>query len=272
MEYYKQCLSNAEEIGDREGQGKAYCNLGSCYRNLHDLKEAIECYKKHLSIAKEIGDRKGEACAHSSLGQSFLYPDSLNDALEHFRCSVKVYDSIRASSISEDELKISFRTKHQFAYTHLRPVLVMLDRNDEALYATERGRAQLALLDTLIVTYGLTSLSPRSIESEQEVRNISKKTTVLTVFLALHLNTVNIWVLVKEGNPIFRQAEIETGREHEDSFTLLLETVLKNIDSTPSNTRDDNQTSEPSQESTDFLQPLYDAVLGPIETCLKVMN
>ena len=267
MEYYKQSLSNAEEISDRDGQGHAYCRLGSCYRELHDLKEAIECYKQHLRISEEIGDRMAEACAHSSLGRSFLYSDSLNEALEHFRCSVKLYDTIRASSISEDQLKISFRTKHQFAYTHLWQVLVMLERNDEALYAAERGRAQ-ALLDALKVTYGLTSLSPRSIESEEEVRNISRKTTVLTVFLALHLKTINIWVLGKEGNPIFRQAEIEIGRKHEDSFTLLLDTVLKNIDSTHLSTRDDNQTSEPSQESTDFLQPLYDAVLGPIEDLL----
>ena len=188
MEYYKQCLSNAEEIGDRFGQGRAYCRLGSCFRELHDWKEAVECYKEHLGIAEEIGDRMAEACAHSKLGQSFLYSDSLNEALEHFRCSVKVYDTIRASSISEDELKISFRTKHQFAYTHLWQVLVMLERNDEALYAAERGRAQ-ALLDALNVTYGLTLLSPRSIESEEEVRCISRKTTVLTVFLALHLKT-----------------------------------------------------------------------------------
>ena len=39
-------------------------------------------------------------------------------------------------------------------------------------------------------------------------------------------------------------------------------------DSTPSSNREDNQTSEPSQETTDFLQPLYDAVLGPIEDLL----
>ena len=154
------------------------------------------------------------------------------------------------------------------------------------------------MLDALKVTYGLTSLSPRSIESEEEVRNISRKTTVLTVFLALHKKTVNMWVLGKEDKPIFRQEKIEIGLEHEDSFTLLLENVLKNIragvgircenrsmdklsdDSTPSSTQDDNETSEPSQESTDRagvgircenrceLQPLYSAVLGAIEDLL----
>ena len=297
MEYFKQCLSNAKEIGDREGQVAAYCHLGKCYRNLDDLKEAIECYKQHLRIAEEIGNRIAEACAHHGLGHSFFESDSLNEALEHYRCCVKIYDTIRSNSISEDQLKISFRASKRCAYTHLWQVLVMLQRNDEALYTAERGRAQ-ALLDALKVTYGFTSLSPRSIESEEEVRNISRKTTVLTVFLALHDKTVNIWVLGKEDKPIFRQEKIEIGLEHEDSFTLLLENVLKDIragvgircenrsmdrlsdDSTPSGTQEDNQTSELSQESTDRagvgmrcenrseLQPLYGAVLGPIKDLL----
>ena len=324
MEYYKQYLSNAEEIGDRVGQGSAYCRLGSCYEKLHALKEAIECYKHHLSIAEEIGNRMQEACAHNCLGHSFLKSHSLNEALTHFRCCVKIYDTIRANSISEDQLKISFRTDNKYAYDDLWQVLVMLQRNDEALYAAERGRAQ-ALLDALKVTYDLTSFSPRSIESEEEVvRNISRKTTVLTVFLALQEKTVYMWVLGKEDNPIFRQKKIEIGREHEDSFTLLLDnvlkewnvlkrgkesnpifrqkkieigrehedfftllldTVLKNIragvgircenrsmdqlsDDSTSSTRDDIQTSKPSQETTDFLQPLYDAVLSPIEDLL----
>ena len=284
MEYYKQSLSNAEEIDDREGQGNAYCHLGSCYTDLHDFKEAKECYKQHLRIAEEIGDRTGEACAHDGLGQSFLYSYSLNEALEHFRCCVKIYDSIRAHSISEDQLKISFRAQHQFAYTHLWQVLVMLQRNDEALYAAERGRAQ-ALLDALKVTYGLTSPSPRSIESEEEVRNISRKTTVLTVFLALHLETVNIWVLGKEDNPIFRGLKLQgIGKEHKDSFSVLLDSVLKTIgagrgircenwsmdklSTTTSTTRDEHQASEASQETTDCLQQLYDVLIGPIEDLL----
>ena len=284
MEYYKLSLSNAKEIGDRDGEGHAYCSLGSCYADIHYFKEAIECYKQHLRTAEEIGDRMAEACAHVDLGRSFLSSSFLNKALEHFRCSVKVYDNIRANSISEDQLKISFRRKHQFAYTHLWQVLVMLQRNDEALYAADRGRAQ-ALLDALKVTYGLTSLSPRSIESEEEVRDISRKTTVLTVFLALELKTVNMWVLRKEGNPIFRQAELKIGDAHEHSFDILLDTFLKNIragvgircenrsmdkmrDDQVSTTRANDQTSEPSQKTTDFLQPLHDALIGPIEDLL----
>ena len=284
MEYYKLHLNNAEEIGDRGEQGQAYCRLGKCYRNLHDLKEAIECYKQHLSISQEIGHRMTEACAHRGLGHSLLESHSLNEALEHFRCCVKILDTIRANSISEDQLKISFRTIHESAYTRLWQVLVMLDRNDEALYAAERGRAQ-ALLDALKVTYGLTSLSPRSIESEEELRHFSRKTTALTVFLALVENILSTWVLRKEGNPIFRVVKLEIGGAHEDSFALLLDTALKKMragvgvrcenrsmdqlsDDPTSTTRDDDQTSKPLRGTTDCLQPLYDAVIGPIEDLL----
>ncbi|CAH3150806.1 unnamed protein product [Porites lobata] len=284
MEYYKQSLSTAEEIGYRVGQGQAYCHLGMCYRKLHEFKEAIEYDKQHLSMAEEIGDRMAEACAHHGLGRSFFRSDSLNEALGHFRCCVKIYDTIRANSISEDQLKISFRTNCEAAYTYLWQVLVMLDRNDEALYAAERGRAQ-ALLDALKVTYGLTSLSPRSIESEEEVKYLSMNTAVLTVFFALELKTVNMWVLRKEGNPVFRNAEFEIGGAHEDSFALLLDTALKKMragvsircenrsmdqlsDDPTSTTLDNDQTSKPSQETTDCLQPLYDAVIGPIEDLL----
>ncbi|CAH3028248.1 unnamed protein product [Porites evermanni] len=285
MENYKQCLRNAEEIGDSFGQGRAYCRLGGCYRKLHDLEEAIGCYKQHLSIAEERGDRMSEACAQTGLGHSFLQSNSLNEALVHFRCCVKIYNTIRANSILEDQLKISFCTSHQCAYTHLWQVLVMLQRIGEALYAADRGRAQ-ALFDALKVTYGLTPLSPRLIESEEEeVRNILRNTTVLTVFLALDKNILSMWVLRKEGNPFFWQLMLQKiGKEHKDSFALLLDFVLKTIgagvrircenrsmdklSTTTSTTRDEHQASEASQETTDCLQQLYDAVLGPIENLL----
>ena len=284
VDYLIEDLSIAKEVGSRAEEGSVYCRLGSCYRDLHNIKEAIECYKGHLIIAKKIGVRTAEVCAHIGLGHCFLESHSLNEALEHFRCSVKITDTIRASSISEHELKISLRRHYQCAYTHLWQVLLMLQRNDEALYVAERGRAQ-ALLDALKVTYGLTSLSPRSIESEEEVTYISKKTTMLTVFLSLELKTVNMWVLRKERNPILRQAELEIGGAYQDSFDLLLDTALKNIkaglgircenrsmdkmsNDQTSTTPANDQTLEPSQETTDILQPLRDVLIGPIENLL----
>ena len=116
----------------------------------------MEYYKQHLKIAEEIGDRKGEGCAHCNLGRGLLKSGFLNEGLDHLRLGLKIYETIRARFISEDGLKISFHTNHQFFYTYFWKTLVKLQRNDEALYAAERGRAQ-ALVDALKVTYGLTS-------------------------------------------------------------------------------------------------------------------
>ena len=51
IEYHKQDLSIAIEVGDRAGQGFAYCNLGNAYQSLGQFQQAIEYHKQHLSIA-----------------------------------------------------------------------------------------------------------------------------------------------------------------------------------------------------------------------------
>ena len=61
----------AKEIGDRDGEGKAYGNLGAAYQALGDYQKAIEYLEKNLKIAKEIGDRAGEENAYGNLGIAY---------------------------------------------------------------------------------------------------------------------------------------------------------------------------------------------------------
>ena len=322
--YYNQVLSIAQEVGDRAGVGTAYGCLSNVHHSLGNFQQAIEYQKKHLSIAKEVCDREGEGLAYCSLamaygsleefqqaiyylrqyrsiaeevGNKFLEGDSYcklgvclfalgcwNEALFHFITSVEILDAIRASCISEDVLKISFRNLCKGAYTCLWKVLLKLQLTDEALYAAEKGRAQ-ALVDALKINYGLTSLSLKSNESEEELTIILKKISVSTVFLAVQKETINMWVLRKERKAIFRQAELKVESAHEDYFAVLLETTLKNIRAgvdvrcenrslderkvnQTSSTEKDDQTSELSHETIDCFKPLYDAVIGPIEDLL----
>ena len=57
IEYHEQQLSIAKEVGDRDGQGRAYCNLGNAYQCLGRFQQAIEYHKQRLSIAIEVGKR-----------------------------------------------------------------------------------------------------------------------------------------------------------------------------------------------------------------------
>ena len=64
-------LSIAKDVGNRNGEGGAYCNLGNAYHALGDFQRAKDYHEKHLSIAKDIGDRAGEGRAYGNLGYPY---------------------------------------------------------------------------------------------------------------------------------------------------------------------------------------------------------
>ncbi|CAH3155797.1 unnamed protein product [Porites lobata] len=285
IEYHKQDLSIAIEVGDRAGQGRAYGNLGNAYQSLGQFQQAIEYHKQDLSIAIEVGDRAGQGgCAYQYLGMAHMLSGSLDKAVVNFKFSVKTFDTIRGSFISEDAWKISFHELYVSSYRYLCRVLIELQKTDEALYAAERGRAA-ALLDASRIKYGLTSLSPISNETEEDFACISRNISVLTMFIALDNGTISLWVLGKKTNAIFRERVLKSGRAHEDPFDALLKASLKQIgagrdvrcenrsldvlrDKSTLSTQEDDEITIPSHENIDWLQPLRDIVFGPIEDLL----
>ena len=90
IEYHQRYLKISTEKGDREGQGRAYCNLGVAYDSLGDLQKAIEYHERHLKISKEVGYRAGEGKAYGNLGCAY---DSLGDfqkAIEYHERHLKI--------------------------------------------------------------------------------------------------------------------------------------------------------------------------------------
>ncbi|CAH3186183.1 unnamed protein product [Porites lobata] len=284
IEHYKQSLSIAKEVGNRSREGYSYASLGRAYLCLEQFQQAIEYYKQQLKIAKEVADMFLEGRAYQFLGIAHMLLGSLDEAVGNFKFSVKAFDTIRASFISEDALKISFHELYVSSYRYLCRVLIALEKTDEALYAAERGRAA-ALLDALKIKYGLTSLSPISNETEEDFACISRNISVLTMFIALDNGTISLWVLGKKTNAIFRERVLKSGRAHEDPFDALLKASLKQIgagrdvrcenrsldvlrDKSTLSTQEDDEITIPSHENIDWLQPLRDIVFGPIEDLL----
>ena len=94
-----------------------------------------------------------------------------------------------------------------------------------------------------------------------------------------------MWVISKVKDTSFRVVELKSGGEHEDCFASLLESTLKNIravvdvtcenrsleeqivDATAS-TGNDDQGLVPLHKTFNYFQPLYDAVIRPIEDFL----
>ncbi|HJQ35251.1 MAG TPA: tetratricopeptide repeat protein [Pyrinomonadaceae bacterium] len=71
IELYEQAFVIAREIGDRDGEGTTLGNLGSAYADLGETRRAIELYEQWLVIAREIGDRRREGQALGNLGIAY---------------------------------------------------------------------------------------------------------------------------------------------------------------------------------------------------------
>ena len=71
-------LSIAKEVGDRAGEGMAYCDLGNACYSLGKFQEAIECHNKELLIAKEMSDRADEEKAYRNLGNAYYGLENSN--------------------------------------------------------------------------------------------------------------------------------------------------------------------------------------------------
>ena len=94
IEYFNLHLKIAKEVGDKHGEGEAYCNLGSAYHSLGDLKKAIEYYNLHLKIAKEVGDKHGEGKTYGDLGAALAILGDFKKAMEYFNLHLKIANEV----------------------------------------------------------------------------------------------------------------------------------------------------------------------------------
>ncbi|CAH3177381.1 unnamed protein product [Porites lobata] len=83
IEYHQRHLKIWEEVGDRAGQGIAYCGLGNAYHSLGYFQKAIEYHEGHLKISKEVGDKAGEGKAYCNLGNAYQSLGYFQKAIEY---------------------------------------------------------------------------------------------------------------------------------------------------------------------------------------------
>ena len=135
-------------MGDRAGEGEAYCNLGIAFENLGDIQKAIEYHERHLKIMKEVGNRVGEGKGYCNLGSAYVSLGELQKAFQYYKNSVIAFDHIRGNLLSNDEWKISLRSTYDLSYSKLWGLQLKEGKVVEALSTADQGRAQ-ALNDLL---------------------------------------------------------------------------------------------------------------------------
>ena len=93
IDHHEQSLAIAREIGDRQGEGNALCNLGHCYYSLGDYRRAIDHIEQSLAIAREIGDRYVESNGLVYLGVVYRDTGQLPLACKHFQDAIDIADA-----------------------------------------------------------------------------------------------------------------------------------------------------------------------------------
>ena len=128
-EYYEKALAITMEIGDREGEGAAYGNLGNVFHSHSEYKKAKEYHEKALAIRMEIGDRKGEGTDYGNLGSVFYSIGEYKKAKEYYE---------KALSIT---IEICDKREEGTAYGNLGSVFYSLGEYKKAKEYQEKGLA-----------------------------------------------------------------------------------------------------------------------------------
>ncbi|XP_066028589.1 uncharacterized protein [Pocillopora verrucosa] len=107
IDYYKQHLEIAKEVGDKAGEGRSYGNLGNAYLRLRQFKTAIDYYKQHLEIAKEfktaidyhkqhleiakeVGDTAVEGRSYGNLGNAYCRLGQFKIAIDYHKQDLEI--------------------------------------------------------------------------------------------------------------------------------------------------------------------------------------
>ena len=219
IDYHQRSLEIAKEVGDKAEEGCAHGNLGKAYQSLGDLKTAADHYEVHLNIAKEVGENVMTAAAFYNVGEISELLGFIPKALECLYSSVKIFNIIRHDLKGKDELKISYRERHGFAYSSLWRLLLKQGKVAEALFTAEQARAH-ALNDLMELNYGLETTYSQLHTREESTYDSFRFLSSTAVFMAIDEREIVFWV-VHDGNDVeLRRKELSNNSSMDLKYFL----------------------------------------------------
>jgi len=201
-EYFRQDIAIAQERGDRLVESQALGNLAALLVEQDRYADAIPLLVRSRALARLIGYRRGEGIALRNLGFAQLRSGQAGAAETSLREAIAVQEALRGQTVAVDRFSISLFDTQRDAYRTLQAALVMQNRPEAALEASERGRAQ--ALAALLVRHN--SVPPASLSIEA-VRSVARRTqaTLIEFSLVPADNAIYIWVVQPDGELYFRR-------------------------------------------------------------------
>jgi CHAT domain-containing protein len=163
----------AQEIKDRQGEGRVLGNLGIAYDALGDYAKSIKYQEQRLVIAREVKDRQGEGYALGNLGVTYHSLGNYARAIEYHRQSLVVMREVkdrRGEGQSLGNLASAYRSLGNYA----RAIEYHQQRLTIAREAKDRhGEGQ--SLGNLGIAYYFLGNYARAIEYHQQSLAIARE-------------------------------------------------------------------------------------------------
>jgi tetratricopeptide (TPR) repeat protein len=94
MEAYRQQLSIAEMLGDRNGISVALGSIGNLFHEQGEYDRAMQFHQRKLAIDEELGDRRGASIAVGNMGSIYSDRGEYDRALEAFARAIADHRAI----------------------------------------------------------------------------------------------------------------------------------------------------------------------------------
>ena len=264
----------AKELGDKEGEGIAYGNLGDVYFSLGEFQEAITYHEKSLDIAREAKNCAEEGKACYAIGCCFKSLGSLDEAERWLRLSKETFDNLRKPSHSNDKWVINIQDEYKIVIVALWRTLLKQKKTKDALPVAEEGRAQ-ALVDLLKLT---SESDCPEIDHLDRLPSLLSSLSCVTLFLAIEKKNITIWV-INENDVQVRQSKIDErsralGQELNLTFDSLVQAayflleIEVNSLSEGCALKAEVIRRERDESMKEALKMLYDVVIKPVEDLL----
>ncbi|XP_035685414.1 tetratricopeptide repeat protein 28-like [Branchiostoma floridae] len=151
IQYYKQQLTLARQLGDRNQEGVAYNRLGLSHSDMGELEAALEWNQKALKTFEEVGDTKEQIAQHTNMGDAYRRLGKLDQATSHFSTALQMAQQtgdlhgqmglyLRLGEIQREQLH-SPRTAIQYFEQYHRLARHLGDKNEEIVAYNKLGQA-----------------------------------------------------------------------------------------------------------------------------------
>lgn len=206
---YEQSLAIARSVGARQAESMALGNLGLLDDLLGQVDRAIERYTQALAIAAKLGDRIRQGQALNNLGALYYYRrKDFKKAADALSRAVTIWESMRPGLSDENQISLFETQAH--TYRLLQQVLIDLNRPNEALEISERGRARafVELVATRLSASTATRFQTKPLTVAQ-IRQIARQQrATLVQYSVLTDRQVAIWVIQPNGTIRLRVSQL----------------------------------------------------------------